>query len=52
MAACERLDIPARWEAALPMPFPVTGAIATDDQGQFHPLKFAKHLAKELPIFE
>lgn len=52
MAACERLNIPARWETALPLPFPVTGAIASDDQGQFHPLKFAKHLAKDLPIFE
>lgn len=52
MVACERLNIPARWETSLPLPFPVTGAIGFDHQGQFHPLKFAKHLAKDLPVFE
>lgn len=52
MAACMQLGIPAFWEQALPLPFPVTGAIGFSGQGQFHPLKLAARLAKGLQIFE
>ena len=52
LAACERLRIPARWEKELPLPFPVTGAVCFSNQAQFHPLKLAACLAKELRIFE
>lgn len=52
LAACERLKIPARWENKLPLPFSVAGALCFPDQGKFHPLKLAAHLAKDLPIYE
>lgn len=52
MTACERLGIPARWKETLPLPFPVTGAVGFSDQGQFHPMKLAAHIAKGLKIYE
>lgn len=52
MAACLRLGLPVRWESCLPLPFPVTGAICMPDQAQFHPLKLASYLAKDLHIYE
>ena len=52
LAACERLKIPASWENKLPLPFPVAGALCFPDQGKFHPLKLAAHLAKDLSIYE
>ena len=52
MAACGQLKIPARWERDLPLPFPVTGALCFPDQAQFHPLKLAAYLAKDLQIYE
>lgn len=52
MTAYDRLGIPARWENTVPLPFPVTGAIGFRDQAQFHPLKFAAHIAAGLKIYE
>lgn len=52
MAACRQLGIPAQWETSLPLPFPVAGALKFADQGQFHPLKLAAHLAGQLRIYE
>jgi len=52
MAAYEQLGIPARWERTLPLPFSVAGALKFSDQGQFHPLKLAKHITKDLQIYE
>lgn len=52
MAAYETLRIPARWEDSLPLPFAVGGAVCFPDQGQFHPLKLAAHIAKDLRIYE
>ncbi len=52
MEACARLGIPAQWETRLPLPFDVAGAIRFPDQGQFHPLKLAAHLADGLQIYE
>ena len=52
MEACVRLGIPARWESALPLPFPVTGAVCVSGQAQFHPMKLAAYIAKGLPIYE
>lgn len=52
MMACEKLGIPVRWETALPLPFPVAGALCFPEQGQFHPMKFAAFLAKDLQIYE
>ena len=52
MDAYERLKIPARWKEALPLPFPVTGALEFAQQAQFHPLKLGAFLAKDLHIYE
>ena len=52
MAAYQQLEIPARWEDTLPLPFSVTGALCFLDQGQFHPLKLAACLSKDLQIYE
>lgn len=34
------------------LPFEVKGAVCFENQAQFHPLKFIKHLAEELIIYE
>lgn len=52
MEAYEKLEIPAEWEDTLPLPFEVTGALRFSDQAQFHPLKLAAWLAKDLRIYE
>lgn len=52
MAAYRKLGIPGTWEKELALPFPVTGALKFSDQAQFHPLKLAAALAKDLCIFE
>lgn len=52
MTALDRLRIPAAWESALELPFPVKGAICFPDQAWFHPLKFASHIAEGLNIYE
>ncbi len=52
MAAYRALGIPARWESSLPLPFPVAGALCFDNQAQFHPMKLAAHIAKNLKIHE
>lgn len=52
MAAYEQLKIPARWQEELPLHFPVKGALEFLHQAQFHPMKLAKQLAKDLHIYE
>lgn len=42
----------AEFSNNLPLPFSTAGAVKVKDQAQFHPLKFAYSLAKELNIFE
>jgi len=51
MAACNQLGIPARWEHTLQLPFSVAGALRLPDQAQFHPLKLAAFVAKDLKIY-
>lgn len=34
------------------LPFEVKGAVCFENQAQFHPLKFVKHLTRELTIYE
>ena len=50
--ALNRLGFPAEFVSDLPLPFPVAGAIKWSGQAQFHPLKFAAAIAKDLRIFE
>ncbi len=51
-AALERIGCHASFTRELPLPFPVMGAVRVPGQAQFHPLKFAYALAKELTVFE
>ncbi len=50
-AALQRLGIPAVFSQDLPIPVQAQ-AIGFEKQGQFHPLKLAGFLAKDLQIFE
>jgi glycine/D-amino acid oxidase-like deaminating enzyme len=52
MEAYHRLGISAQWKSSLTLPFPVTGAIEIREQAQFHPMKLAAYIAKDLPIYE
>ncbi len=46
------LKIPAEYRSTADLPIPVLGAIRFPDQAQFHPLKFAAHISKDLQIYE
>ena len=50
--ALNRLGVQAAYFDTLPLPFKVAGAVCVRDQAQFHPLKFAFAVAKDLPIYE
>lgn len=52
LAALERLGIPAAFADHVPLPFPTAGAIRFEGQAQFHPLKLAAGVARDLPIHE
>lgn len=47
-----RIGCPAELVENIPLPVSALGAVRISDQAQFHPLKFAFALAKELPIYE
>lgn len=50
--ALDKLGIPADLIQETQLPFPVKGAVRFRNQAQFHPLKFAAALAKDLQIYE
>ncbi|MBR3704353.1 MAG: FAD-dependent oxidoreductase [Oscillospiraceae bacterium] len=50
--ALQKIGFPAGRADALPLPFPVAGAVCFAEQAQFHPLKFLCAIAKDLRIFE
>lgn len=50
--AFQKLEIPAIFDEAPPLPLSTAGAIGIPAQAQFHPLKLAEQLAKELTIYE
>lgn len=50
--ALKRLDIPASVTTKTQLPFSVVGAIEFKNQAQFHPLKFASAISKNLNICE
>ena len=52
LSALDQLGFPASFAGQLPLPFPVAGAVCFPRQAQFHPLKFAAALARNLRIFE
>ncbi len=52
VSALNKLGCSAQFTKQTELPFPVAGAVRMDGQAQFHPLKFAYALAKELNIYE
>ncbi len=52
LAALDKLGVDAEGATALPLPFPVAGAVRFPRQAQFHPLKFVTAITDGLPIFE
>ncbi len=52
VTALNRLGCKAQFSKTENLPFPTAGAVLVKDQAQFHPLKFAFEIAKDLPIFE
>lgn len=51
-AAYEKLGLPAQVVKDVPLPFPTAGAVRLDGQAQFHPIKFLRTIAQNLPIYE
>ncbi len=52
VAALLRLGGRAEFVSACELPIPIAGAVRLGEQAQFHPLKFAFAIAKDLRIFE
>ena len=52
MTALEELEIPAEFTDNTNLPMKTAGGIRFINQAQFHPLKFAGAIAKQLKIFE
>ena len=52
MKALRILGYKAEFEWSLPIPLESFGAVKFPSQAQFHPIKFAKGLARELDIYE
>lgn len=50
--ALEALGYPAEFLSSVPMPLKSAGAVRFRRQGQFHPLNFLSHIARELEIYE
>ena len=50
LEALHKLGFGASFSEELPLPFPIAGAVGFPEQAQFHPLKFAAHIARELNI--
>ena len=47
--AANEAGLPARFTEDVGLPWPTAGAVALDDQGEFHPRKFLLPLARALP---
>ena len=52
LAALQKIGYSATLSPQLSLPFPIDGTVQFSNQAQFHPLKFLREIAKELPIFE
>ena len=52
LKAYEKLGIDGKFEKETELPFMIKGALSVNNQGQIHPLKFIKEIAKDLNIFE
>lgn len=52
ITALNKLGVDAQFTDKLALPFSVAGAVKVSHQAQFHPLKFAFEIAKDLNIYE
>lgn len=52
LGALDELDIPAEFVDSVDLPIKTAGGIRFQNQAQFHPLKFAASIAKDLKIYE
>lgn len=52
LRALEEIGANAHFATKLPLPFLTAGAVCFPDQAQFHPLKFASSIARDLNICE
>lgn len=52
LAALENLKVPAQYIRNLPLPMHTEGAVCVSAQAQFHPLKFAYCICRDLRFFE
>lgn len=52
LRALEKIGFSASFNATLPLPFEIAGAVKFDRQAQFHPLKFLYAIAQGLNVFE
>lgn len=50
--AINKLGFKAEFHKKAALPFNVAGAVCIKNQAQFHPLKFAFEISKDLPIYE
>lgn len=50
--ALNKIGCHAKFKDNLALPFNIAGAVCVENQGQFHPLKFAYKIAAELKIYE
>ncbi len=50
--ALKKLGADAEFETHSNLPFPVAALVGLRDQAEFHPLKFIKHIVKDLDIYE
>ena len=49
---CLDIGLPVKWIDKPNLPFETAGALKLSSQAQFNPLKFIKHIAKDLTIYE
>ena len=52
MNALDKIGCKAELSDNIPLPFKTSGAVMVPDQAQFNPLKFIKHITKDLNIYE
>lgn len=52
LSALDALHFRAQYAQRLPLPFSTAGAVKFSNQAQFHPLKFAYAIEKELNLYE
>lgn len=52
LSALQKIGADAKFQSQLPIPIDAAGAVGFANQGQFHPLKLARFLSKDLTVYE